>query len=187
MCCDVCSLLYCVLCAVRCVLCAVLCAVRCVPCVVCRVLCAVCRVLYVVCSVSLKRTNVGGGTPSSPSSAQSWLVDAYRHCNATKINTRGPAFPSDVVCPNATAVAAFNEAVRRGDITYHAFPFNAEPELFTPELFDAALNLTFAQDAFYGHPKRRTLSQRVSRSWRRWGGSCVNVCVCVCVCVCVWV
>ena len=138
-----------------------------------------------MCSVSLKRTNVGGGTPSSPSSAQSWLVDAYRHCNATKINTRGPAFPSDVVCPNATAVAAFNEAVRRGDITYHAFPFNAEPELFTPELFDAALNLTFAQDAFYGHPKRRTLSQRVSRSWRRWGGSCVNVCVCVCVCVCV--
>ena len=164
--CAVCG----VLCAVRCVYCA-LCTVCCVPCAVCRVLCAV----YVLCSVLLKRTNVGGGTPSSPFSsspgfffrAQSWLVDAYRHCNATKINTRGPAFPSDVVCPNATAVAKFNEAVRRGDITYHAFPFNAEPELFTPELFDAALNLTFAQDAFYGHPKRRTLSQRVSRSWRR--------------------
>ena len=91
---------------------------------------------------------------------QSWLVSAYRHCNTTKVNTRGPGLPSDVVCPNATALAAFEAAVRRNDIVWHAFPFNAEPELFTPALFDAALNLTFAEDAHFGHAPRRTLSQR---------------------------
>eukprot|EP00966_Prymnesium_polylepis_P237660 5496781-Prymnesium_polylepis.1 len=30
----------------------------------------------------------------------SWLVAAYRNCNTTKINTRGPLFPSDVACPS---------------------------------------------------------------------------------------
>ena len=91
---------------------------------------------------------------------QSWLVDAFRNCERTKINRGGPSLPSDVICPNATAVAAFEDAIKRGDVGYHAFPFNAEPELFTPELFDTALNMTFAQDADFGHPKRRTLSQR---------------------------
>lgn len=90
----------------------------------------------------------------------SWLATAYRNCNNTKINTRGPGFPSDVTCPTPAAVASFEAAARRGDISWHAFPFNAEPELFTPELFDAALNLTFEQDAAVGHAPRRTLSQR---------------------------
>ncbi len=91
---------------------------------------------------------------------QSWLVSAYRHCNTTKINIGGPGLPSDVICPDAEALAAFEAAVVRGDITWHAFPFNAEPEVYTPELFDAALNLTFAEDAYFGHGPRHTLSQR---------------------------
>jgi hypothetical protein len=93
--------------------------------------------------------------------AQSWLVDAFRHCNETNINTQGfQNSSSDLICPNKTAMANFDAAVRRGDINWHAFPFNAEPELFTPELFDAALNLTFRQDDYYGKTKRQTLSQR---------------------------
>ena len=91
---------------------------------------------------------------------QSWLVSAYRNCAQTNINMHGPGFPSELHCPNATALAAFEAAVRLGDISWHAFPFNAEPELFTPELFDSALNLTFEEDAHFGHPRRRTLSQR---------------------------
>jgi len=90
----------------------------------------------------------------------SWLVSAYRNCNSTKINRQGPAFPSDVTCPSDAALAVFEAAVRRGDISWHAFPFNGEPELFTPELFDAALNLTFEQDALSHHAPRRTLSLR---------------------------
>lgn len=91
---------------------------------------------------------------------QSWLVSAFRNCNATKINIGGPSLPSDLRCPNATALAAFEAAVRRKDIGWHAFPFNGEPELFTPALFDSALNLTFAEDLRSAHAPRRTLSLR---------------------------
>lgn len=90
---------------------------------------------------------------------QSWLVSAYRHCEQTAISMRSHS-PSELQCPNASTLAAFEDAVRLGSISWHAFPFNAEPELFTPELFDAALNLTFAEDDYFGHPRRQTLSQR---------------------------
>ena len=91
---------------------------------------------------------------------QSWLVSAYRHCNTTKVNRGGPALPSDVTCPTASELTAFEAAVRRGDIGWHAFPFNGEPELFTPALFDAALNLTNTEDDHFGHAPRRTLALR---------------------------
>ena len=90
----------------------------------------------------------------------SWLVATYRNCNSTKVNIHGPTSPSLLVCPNASTLEEFEAAVRRGDINYHAFPFNSEPEIFTPELFDSALNLTFEQDDYFGHPRRKTLSQR---------------------------
>ena len=91
---------------------------------------------------------------------QSWLVSAYRHCNATTVNRFGRGEASDLVCPSAAELAAFEAAVRRGDITWHAFPHNAEPEMFDAGLFSAALNLTFREDDYYGHARRRTLSQR---------------------------
>ena len=101
-------------------------------------------------------------TPGRPYKwmTQSWLVDAFLNCGHAKINRYGPSAPSDVRCPNAPAVENFKNAVRHGDIVWHAFPFNAEPELFTAELFDAALNLTFRQDDFFAKKRRKTLSQR---------------------------
>ena len=62
---------------------------------------------------------------------QSWLVNTYRHCAATKVNIKGPDFPSDLICPNASALADFAAAVKRGDIGWHAFPFNAGMQNFT--------------------------------------------------------
>ena len=67
---------------------------------------------------------------------------------------------NDLACPNASQLAAFERVVRLGDIGWHAFPFNAEPELYDPGLFQAALDLTFAEDDHYNHPHRMTLSQR---------------------------
>ena len=32
--------------------------------------------------------------------------------------------------------------------------------MFTAEMFDSALNLTFGEDEYFGHSHRRTLSQR---------------------------
>lgn len=92
---------------------------------------------------------------------QSWLVSVFRNCQATPINIGGGrGEPTDVVCPNASAVAAFDAAARRGDIGWHAFPFNAEAELMNPTMLDVGLNMTFEQDEIVGHPHRRTLSLR---------------------------
>jgi hypothetical protein len=76
---------------------------------------------------------------------QAWLVNAYRNCNATKVNIHGPADKSDIVCPTPDALGAFEEAVTLGYINWHALPFNAEPEMFSVTMFDTALNMTFAE------------------------------------------
>lgn len=40
--------------------------------------------------------------------------------------------------------------VKAGDIGWHAFPFNGEPEMYSADLFASALNLTFTEDDYYG-------------------------------------
>ena len=87
---------------------------------------------------------------------QSWIIDVFLNCKETPVGVSG----RDLVCPTAEEVKALEEGVREGWISWHAFPFNAEPELYTPELFDAALNLTFRLDDRFGQPRKRTLSQR---------------------------
>ena len=49
---------------------------------------------------------------------QTWVVSMYLDCP--------PGM--GLHCPNATAVARFERAVAKGDITWHAFPHNAELE-----------------------------------------------------------
>ena len=44
-----------------------------------------------------------------------------------------------LVCPNEDAKARFVEAIQRGDITYHAFPFNSELEFMESTLTDFGL------------------------------------------------
>lgn len=53
---------------------------------------------------------------------QSYLVDIYLNC------------PTDLGlhCPNASSIAAFETAVRFGDIRWHAYPTNAELALLDP-------------------------------------------------------
>ena len=49
--------------------------------------------------------------------------------------------PQKLSCPSASAVAAFKEGIAKGDIVWHAMPFNAEPELVDSSLFDALLRI----------------------------------------------
>ena len=44
--------------------------------------------------------------------------------------------------------------VKAGDIGWHAFPFNGEPEMYSADLFASALNLTFTEDDYYGTSSR---------------------------------
>lgn len=54
----------------------------------------------------------------------------------------------------------FKEAVAKEWITWHAFPFNAEPELLTPELLALSLQLTHDLDKKFGVPPKTVMSQR---------------------------
>jgi hypothetical protein len=38
-------------------------------------------------------------------------------------------------CPNNASIAEFVDALRRGDLTFHALPFNLEPELLDEATF----------------------------------------------------
>ena len=58
---------------------------------------------------------------------QSWLVSAYRHCNETIVSTVGGA-SQELVCPSESELQHFEDAVRKGKLTWHAFPFNAGTE-----------------------------------------------------------
>ena len=84
--------------------------------------------------------------------AQSWIVSLFLDCP--------PNLPGGLACPTAAQVANFTRAVNSGYIYWHAFPFNGEPELLSPELFRAALDLTHALDARFSLPPKATLSQR---------------------------
>ena len=85
----------------------------------------------------------------------------FRHCQNSTVNiVAGPGRPSDLQCPTPDALAAFETAAKQGVINWHAFPFNAEPEAYDAGMFEASLNLTFAEDEYFGLPKRMTYSQR---------------------------
>ncbi len=63
-------------------------------------------------------------------------------------------------CPNASQVAAFNAAVERGDIAWHAFPFNAELEFYDRSMAEFGFILTHGLDAHFGKAPTITMSQR---------------------------
>lgn len=81
---------------------------------------------------------------------QAWIVSMFLNC------------PPDLGlhCPNASAVAAFEDAVAAGDITWHAFPHNAELAVMDPSLVEAGLALTWALDKRFNVSPKQTLSQR---------------------------
>lgn len=83
--------------------------------------------------------------------AQSWIVSLFLDC---------PPNILGLVCPTPQEVSDFERAVTAGYITWHALPWNGEPELMSRDMFDAALNLTFTLDDRFALPHKATVSQR---------------------------
>ena len=81
---------------------------------------------------------------------QSWVVSLFLDCPQNM----------GLHCPNASAIADVTEAISHGDITWHAFPHNAQLELMSPAVIEAGLDMTFRLDDRFGVPRKRTLSQR---------------------------
>ncbi len=62
-------------------------------------------------------------------------------------------------CPSGEEQKDFIAAAQRGDIIWHAFPFNAQPELFNAGLLKFAAQLTHAIDDRLGLPRKLVMSQ----------------------------
>lgn len=81
---------------------------------------------------------------------QSWVINMYLDCPVGM----------GLHCPNATELAMFEEAIKEGDITWHAFPHNAQLEIMDPRLIQAGIQMTHDLDSRFGQAPKHTLSQR---------------------------
>ncbi|PRP79015.1 hypothetical protein PROFUN_13257 [Planoprotostelium fungivorum] len=65
-----------------------------------------------------------------------WLVALYLDCDASGFPFL-PQLQTHIQCPSALEVQQFEKAIIRGIIRWHAFPFNAQSELYDESLFQA--------------------------------------------------
>ena len=82
----------------------------------------------------------------------SYLVYLYLNC---------PVSPKlGLHCPSQEQLQDFTDAVKRGDIVWHAFPFNAQMEFFNEALADFGFQMTHKLDEMFGRNATITMSQR---------------------------
>ena len=92
-----------------------------------------------------------GGEERLVFTTHSYLVSLYLDCPTNM----------GLHCPSKEDKTNFIDAVKQGDITWHAFPFNSQPEyLLKPLMVDVAVNLTHRLDDKFGRPHTITMSQR---------------------------
>ena len=140
--------------------------------------------------LTAKAVNTPGEPPVFRYTSHAWLIDLFFDCpthlgtncsaasnasapgSGTGGSTRGggaarpglevsPDYePGCVVCPNATLRAAVEQAIKDDVITWHAFPFNAEPELADAQLLRDGIKSVHALDRRFGKPLKTVVSQR---------------------------
>ena len=101
-----------------------------------------------------EQLRASGGEERLVFTTHSFLVYLYLNCRSDFEKTLG------LQCPNSTQVAAFSAAVKRGDIVWHAFPFNAQMEFYDAAMADFGFNVTHMLDAQFSKSPANTMSQR---------------------------
>ena len=81
---------------------------------------------------------------------QSWIIDLYLDCPTGM----------GLHCPSAAQASAVRAAIAANDITWQAYPHDAQLEVIAPALIKAGLLHTFALDKQFNLPRKTTLSQR---------------------------
>jgi hypothetical protein len=105
-------------------------------------------------------------------------------CENSLVPQNLPGIDESLHCPNETALQAFTDAIQRGDISWHAFPFNAgnfisstnsnyaESETMDPSLFLYGVSMAHQlvskypriypnfKDQQFGKPPKTVMSQR---------------------------
>ena len=122
--------------------------------------------------------NTPGKPPVFKYTSHAWLLDLFLDCprhlglacpatggersldGASRLGVSPDNHPGCLVCPNATLLAAVERAIREDVITWHAFPFNAEPELADAGLLLGAIDSVHALDARFGKANKTVVSQR---------------------------
>ena len=105
--------------------------------------------------------------------AQPWLLSLFFDCpNAGMLSWPGSGWAANDVptlhCPNASTIAEVKGALQRGDIVFHAFPFDAEASAYpNAGLFDAALGVARTLSSQLGLPVVRSVSMRDVPGWTR--------------------
>ena len=89
-----------------------------------------------------------------------WLVYLYLNCHSLGEEMTTKDLDEPLQCPNATALAAFEQAVRKGTITWHAGPMNMQAEWMDSEIYKFGVNMSHLLDDHFDLPRKRTLSQR---------------------------
>jgi hypothetical protein len=80
---------------------------------------------------------------------KSWLVTLYLNCPTSLF-----------VCPTAQQVDDFKAAIRLGDISWHAFPFNAQPEFMDTSLFEFGIHMSHRLDDQFNQTRKIVMGQR---------------------------
>lgn len=92
------------------------------------------------------------GTERLIYTTHSWLVSLYLDCPASG--------GFNISCPDEAALGLFRKCISDGWITWHAFPFNAEPEAYDSSLFAFGVNMSHWLDDQFKKPRSITMSQR---------------------------
>jgi hypothetical protein len=102
--------------------------------------------VFIPKAIALAEESRQNGTTPYTYMTQSWVASLYLDCaNAGMLSWPGGGGAigrPTLHCPNATAVAAFKAALKRGDIFLHGFPHDGEASYFPDaSLFESALTM----------------------------------------------
>ena len=92
----------------------------------------------------LKQHNTSKGAPRLRYMTQAYIASYFADCIPIDQPLAYPHPPGEepVHCPNETQLKTFVDAVEAGDIFWHAFPHNAEPELMDQSFFGWGIKFT---------------------------------------------
>jgi hypothetical protein len=124
-----------------------------------------------------KAVNKPGEPPVFVYTSHAWLLDIFLNCprylglqcptqrqqqqqQQQLLGVTPDYEPGCVVCPNASLVRAVEQGIRDDIITWHAFPFNAEPELADAGLLLSGIDAVRALDKRFGKANKTVISQR---------------------------
>ena len=111
-------------------------------------------------AIALANEARAAGGPKFVYQVHPWVVAMFLDCVSYTVRDNCPLNPGRLKCPSAAALGEFEEAVRRGDLVWHASPFNIDPGVVAdPDLFEDIIGMVQDLD------RRFELNKTAARVW----------------------